>query len=296
MPSRSASPREETTGQSRSPSMNSEEEPNAADAGRGANVENDRDRTRNEKPDHRRTGERRHNNSAERNRESGEAQRIGSTRENSHAAERSRSERSGVKSERSAERASKHTERLSASLKSSQKTRLSNAVSRIDVKSVTHVNFNVSVGTVVPRTVVLHPVPEAIVDIIPAYRDYDFFVVRDEIVIVEPRSQRIVDVIERGGPARAEVTTTTTKRKVHLSDKQREIIRGNISRGRVTTGAGTETRIIVGEELPDSVDIRSFPEEIYEEMPTIRSYRYIERGPNVYLVDPDSRRVIEEIE
>src|SRR5690349_22424373 len=46
--------------------------------------------------------------------------------------------------------------------------------------------------SVVPRTVVLHPVPEAIVDIIPEYRDYEFFVVRDEIVIVEPRSHRIV--------------------------------------------------------------------------------------------------------
>ncbi|HEX5509564.1 MAG TPA: DUF1236 domain-containing protein [Pseudolabrys sp.] len=225
-----------------------------------------------------------------RDRRNDEAGRNRSSHENNRAAERP-----NTRHQRTASHA-KHAERLSASLKSSQKTRLASAVSRIDVRPVTNVNFSVSVGRIVPTTVVLHPVPEAIVDIIPEYRDYEFFVVRDEIVIVQPRTHRIVDVIERGGPARAEVTTTTTTRKVRLSDHQRDLIRRDVPRGRITTGAGTETRIIVGEELPESVEVQSFPEEIYEEVPTIRSYRYIERGPNVYLVDPDSRRVIEEIE
>jgi hypothetical protein len=30
-------------------------------------------------------------------------------------------------------------------------------------------------------------------------------------------------------------------------------------------------------------------------VPEVRSYRYIERGGDVYLVDPGSRRIIEEI-
>ena len=198
--------------------------------------------------------------------------------------------------QRSASQQPQRNERLSASLKVEQKTRLTQAVARVNVKPVTNVNFSVSVGTVVPTTVVLHPVPAEFVEIIPQYRGYDFFMVRDEIVIVEPQSHHIVDVIERGGgPARAEATTT--KRKVELSNQQREVIRKH-TRHHVTTGASTrtETHITVGEELPQSVEIQTFPDEVYREVPTIRTYRYIQSGPNVYLVEPHSRRVIEEIE
>ena len=54
-----------------------------------------------------------------------------------------------------------------------------------------------AVGTVIPTTVELHTVPASVVEIVPAYRGYRYFVVRDEIVIVEPGSRRIVTVIKR---------------------------------------------------------------------------------------------------
>ncbi|HEX8165644.1 MAG TPA: DUF1236 domain-containing protein [Beijerinckiaceae bacterium] len=58
-------------------------------------------------------------------------------------------------------------------------------------------NFAISVGTVIPATVELHEVPAEIVRIVPAYRGYRFFIVKNEIVIVEPGTRRIVTVIER---------------------------------------------------------------------------------------------------
>jgi len=56
------------------------------------------------------------------------------------------------------------------------------------------------------------------------------------------------------------------------------------------------TRARVGERLPDSVEIRSFPDEIYRESPTLREYRYIERDNRTYVVEPRERTIIEEIE
>jgi Protein of unknown function (DUF1236) len=57
------------------------------------------------------------------------------------------------------------------------------------------VDINISVGTVVPRTVRLVTVPQKIVEIRPAWRGFRYFVVDDEIVIVEPSSLKIVAVI-----------------------------------------------------------------------------------------------------
>jgi hypothetical protein len=189
---------------------------------------------------------------------------------------------------------SQQNTRLSASLQSRQRTELRQAFAKVSVKPVTNVNFSISVGTAVPTSVTLHPVPTEVIAVIPQYRGYDFFVVRDEFVIVEPRTHKIVDVIERTGGSGA--STTTTRRKLNLSQKERTYIREHAqARHTTTTGrAGRdETRIIVGEDAPEAVEIEEFPAEVYREVPAVKSYRYIHRGNDIYLVEPGSRRVIE---
>jgi hypothetical protein len=57
------------------------------------------------------------------------------------------------------------------------------------------INFNISVGTVVPRSVKFVPVPATIVEYYPAYRGHSYFIVDDEIVIVDSRTLRIIAVI-----------------------------------------------------------------------------------------------------
>jgi hypothetical protein len=61
---------------------------------------------------------------------------------------------------------------------------------------VDRVDFSLSVGTAVPRSVRFVPVPSTIVVIEPSWRGYDYFVVGDQIVIVDPRSMEIVAVID----------------------------------------------------------------------------------------------------
>jgi hypothetical protein len=59
-----------------------------------------------------------------------------------------------------------------------------------------NVDFSVNVGTVVPRGHIhLVRVPETLIRIEPRWRHYLYFVYNDEIVIVDPRSMRIIDVL-----------------------------------------------------------------------------------------------------
>ncbi|WP_188312117.1 DUF1236 domain-containing protein [Salinarimonas soli] len=69
----------------------------------------------------------------------------------------------------------------------------------MNVTPVTNVNVSISSGTVIPETVELREVPADVIRVVPAYRGYRFFVIRNQIVIVEPRSRKIVTVIERTG-------------------------------------------------------------------------------------------------
>jgi hypothetical protein len=85
-----------------------------------------------------------------------------------------------------------------------QQTRLQNSVlSSRDVERVrindNSINFRVNAGVVVPRNISVVSVSAypALIDIYPDYRDDSFFVVDDEIVVLD-RSRRIVDVIPAG--------------------------------------------------------------------------------------------------
>ena len=83
-----------------------------------------------------------------------------------------------------------------AQISTEQRTQIRQTVMRVgDAPRVSSVNFSLSVGTVVPRTVKYVLLPPRVVEIYPAWRGYHFFIVGDQIVIVEPGSLRIVAVI-----------------------------------------------------------------------------------------------------
>ncbi len=55
------------------------------------------------------------------------------------------------------------------------------------------------IGAPLPGDVELMPLPPTIVDLVPEYRDYDYVVVNDEIVIVQPSTRQVVEVINTCG-------------------------------------------------------------------------------------------------
>jgi uncharacterized protein DUF1236 len=60
---------------------------------------------------------------------------------------------------------------------------------------LTNVPFAITIGEAVPRTVHLYKLPVRALEYVPQYRDYEYILVGDEIVIIDPRTFRIVAVI-----------------------------------------------------------------------------------------------------
>jgi hypothetical protein len=57
------------------------------------------------------------------------------------------------------------------------------------------VDFQLNVGVAVPRSVKLAAVPTTIIEIQPSWRGFEYFLVGDQIVIVNPRTMEIVAVV-----------------------------------------------------------------------------------------------------
>jgi hypothetical protein len=104
--------------------------------------------------------------------------------------------RGGERGERSQAREGREGGRP-AQLSADQRTRIHQSLfrGRTEVRRLDKVEFAVRVGVTVPRTVVFYDLPADIVEIVPAYRAYKYFLVGDEIVIVDPATYEIVDVI-----------------------------------------------------------------------------------------------------
>jgi hypothetical protein len=80
-------------------------------------------------------------------------------------------------------------------LTTQQQTEVRQSITQVKAKPLTDVSFSVSTGTVIPATVHLYELPSTVVKVVPAYRSYRFVVVGNDIIIVEPKSRRIVEVI-----------------------------------------------------------------------------------------------------
>jgi hypothetical protein len=83
----------------------------------------------------------------------------------------------------------------SVQLSQEQKTKVHEIVTKQSSARVESVDFSISVGIVVPRRVHLYALPQELVVIVPQYRKYKYVIVGDEILIIDPRTFRIVAVI-----------------------------------------------------------------------------------------------------
>lgn len=57
------------------------------------------------------------------------------------------------------------------------------------------IDIDLNIGVMVPRTVVLTAVPDDVVVIVPEYRRYKYFVFDDKVIIVDPDTFAIVDIL-----------------------------------------------------------------------------------------------------
>jgi hypothetical protein len=181
-----------------------------------------------------------------------------------------------------------------ATLNEEQRTRVVERItSSSNVNRVENVDIRVSVGARVPERIRTAPLPREIVEIVPQYRNYRYVVVRDEIVIVEPRTKKVVTVIPARG-SRASTTGQGAGPRLRLAPQQREEIKRVVL---TQKPAAVKVRVAptVGARLPDDVPLFPFPDSLYSEFPELRDYRYTVIEEEIVIVDPSERRIVEVI-
>ena len=80
-------------------------------------------------------------------------------------------------------------------LNTQQQTQVGQAIAQHKVQPLGDVRFSIAIGTAVPRSVQLRALPADLATFVPQYRGYSYFVVEDEVVIVDPSSSKIVTIL-----------------------------------------------------------------------------------------------------
>jgi Protein of unknown function (DUF1236) len=83
----------------------------------------------------------------------------------------------------------------SAKLTTEQRTKITSVIKSQKVEPA-RLNVSVSVGTRIPADVRLHALPQEVIVIYPDWRGYDYILVGDQIVIINPRTHEIVAIVE----------------------------------------------------------------------------------------------------
>jgi hypothetical protein len=170
-------------------------------------------------------------------------------------------------------------------LNSRQETEVRSALFNEPAENIGRVDFTVAAGTIVPKHVAIRPLPERIAEIVPEYRGYDFAVVRQEIVIIEPRTRRIVTVLHREGRS----AVNAPRGRLHLTSEQRQLVRRDLG----SEGSPVNTEVRLGERVPENVSLLDMPPSIVSEVPALQSYGYFVTDEDVVLVAPDTREIVE---
>jgi Protein of unknown function (DUF1236) len=200
------------------------------------------------------------------------------------AQERRGREEKGRLEQRVAER---HTQIQNARMQLSgdNKERLHKAFN-MDRARVHNVKFDYHVGRRIPRHIRLFAIPAAVFAFFPYYEDYSYFVVDDDICIVDPRTYVVVDVIDAGywsGPGRPYVAG------LRLSVREMDVVREGIPAD--FPDAGIHLRLALGAEIPEDIQLHEFAPFVLDRLPKLRGYAFLVTGDQIVIVQPRDRSI-----
>ena len=141
-----------------------------------------------------------------------------------------------------------------------------------NVNRVTNVNVSINVGTRVPRSVRLAVLPASVITIVPEYRSYRYFVVDDQICIIEPSTYEIVEVIRVSDRIASSENRGGSARLVLTEDEKAILLREVDLRGGSTLALGALTECA---EIPRDVSLQTFSAAVVEKVPKVREYKYV---------------------
>ena len=157
-----------------------------------------------------------------------------------------------------------------------------------NVNRVNQVNFSISVGTRVPRSVHLVALPATVISLVPQYRNYQYFVANDEICIVEPSTYEIVEVISASGKT-AQTGNHGGSGTLMLTAGEKHIIIENVEmRGGSTLALGSLSE---GSPVPREARLQAFPDVVVEKIPKLRGYRFFTVENHIAIADDQGGKV-----
>ena len=149
---------------------------------------------------------------------------------------------------------------------------------------LTNVNFDHRVGRRVPHNVHLFPISGEVISFFPYYRDYSYFVVGDEICIVDPPTYEIVDVIDEGyWRGRPQVAG------LRLSSVQIALVRDSVPPDFPETHI--RLRLALSAQIPGDVELYELPQIVLARVPELREYRFLVADEQIVIVDPRDRSI-----
>jgi Protein of unknown function (DUF1236) len=151
---------------------------------------------------------------------------------------------------------------------------------------VSRASFDHHVGKRIPRHVRLFRIPITVFAFFPYYRDYSYFVVDDDICIVDPRTYVVVDVIDAGywSEGRPQVAEG-----LRLSARQIALVRDSIPPDFPVVDV--RLRLALGAEIPEYLTLHEFAPIVLDRVPELREYRFLVTGDQIVIVHPRDRAI-----
>jgi hypothetical protein len=151
---------------------------------------------------------------------------------------------------------------------------------------VSRASFDHHVGRRIPRHVRLFHIPSTVFAFFPYYRDYSYFVVDDDICIVDPRSYVVVDVIDAGywSDGRPQIAEG-----LRLSEAEIALVRDSLTPDFPV--ANIRLRLALGAEIPEDVELHEFAPIVLERVPQLGEFRFLCVEDQIVIVHPRDRAI-----
>lgn len=210
-------------------------------------------------------------------------------------------DKSGDDSKRSAGADSAKAEKAkSADLSGDKKDRVKTSFKSENVKQITNVNIDISVGRRLPRDWEYHSVPTAVIEIVPEYRGYRYVYVEDRYVIVDPDSYEVVYVLDDTGGGSASVGrssgesgTARCSTELTFSEEDRTFIYEKVHTQSASVKIGN---LEIGTALPQDAKVEVFPSEVTTRVTKLDTCRYVVVDDKVAVIDPNDDKIVAIIE
>lgn len=260
------------------------------------NRSNDENRVRNsQRQERERVRQTERKRDMERNRNAQERNRVDRNRsvteERNRVRDRNRANDRNITQDRNSNRNRNATQnrdrRERVQLSADQRNRVRQTFARENFRAYRqNVNFRHRVGDRVPRNLRLRRLPVAIFAFAPFYRDYSYFVVDNDICIVDPVTYEIVEVIDEGpaplsSPQVAELVLSPSQRSFLLDRIDWDASRVNV-----------DIDLALGADVPEDVRISAFQPMFVDEISSLRGYSYFTTGNALVIVKSDNRDIV----